>query len=56
MLVLSRRIGERLILRKKNGEKVVITVADIRGRQVRIAIEAPRNIEIIREELETQND
>lgn len=47
MLILSRKPGERLLI----GDGIVITVCDIRGAAVRIGIEAPREIEIVREEL-----
>lgn len=47
MLILSRKKGERLII----GDNIVVTVADVRGDKVRIAIQAPRDVAIVREEL-----
>ncbi|MEH6552129.1 MAG: carbon storage regulator CsrA [Pseudomonadales bacterium] len=47
MLVLSRRIGERLII----ADNIHISVLGISQGQVRIGIDAPRNIDIHREEL-----
>lgn len=47
MLVLSRKIGERLIM--SNG--VEIMVVDVRGDKVRIGIEAPDSVRIFREEI-----
>lgn len=48
MLVLTRTIGQRLIIR--NGE-IVLTVLEIRGNQVRLGIEAPKHVPIHREEI-----
>jgi carbon storage regulator len=47
MLVLSRKINETIII----GENIRITLALIRGQHVRIAIEAPEDIPILRGEL-----
>ena len=47
MLVLSRRVGERIMV----GDDIVIEVAEVRGNRVRLAIGAPDYITIAREEL-----
>ncbi len=47
MLVLTRRINESIII----GNNITITVLSIQGNQVRIGIEAPRNIDVHREEI-----
>jgi carbon storage regulator len=47
MLVLSRKIGERIYI----GNDIVLTVLDVRGRQVRLGLDAPETILIRREEL-----
>jgi carbon storage regulator len=47
MLVLSRKVGERIVV----GENVTIVVNKIAGGRVSIAIEAPREVSIIRGEL-----
>ena len=47
MLVLSRKVGERILV----GENVMITVVRIGPNNVRIGIEAPRELNIVREEL-----
>ncbi len=47
MLVLTRRLGESITI----GDNIKIIVVDIDGNQVKLGIEAPRQIEIYREEL-----
>lgn len=47
MLVLTRRIGETLLI----GEDIKVTVNVIRGNQVQIGIDAPRDISVHREEI-----
>ena len=47
MLVLSRKIAGQIVI----GDDVVITVIGITRRQVRIGIEAPRQVRIMRSEL-----
>ena len=47
MLVLTRKAGETFYL----GEDIKITVQQIRGDGVRIAIDAPREVQILRSEL-----
>jgi carbon storage regulator len=50
MLVLSRKLGQRLTI----GDDIVLTVVKIDATQVRIGIEAPRTVRILREELVSQ--
>lgn len=47
MLVLSRKAGERILI----GDDVAITVVRIGPNSVRIGIEAPKTMNIVREEL-----
>lgn len=47
MLALTRKVGEKIII----GSNIVITLADIRGDNVRLAIDAPREIKIYRGEI-----
>ncbi len=53
MLVLSRREGEKIIIRDPEGrfEPIVIVVSRIETNRVKIGIEAEKKINIIREEL-----
>ncbi|NLX94988.1 MAG: carbon storage regulator [Rhodopirellula sp.] len=48
MLVLSRRESERIRL----GDEIVVTVIRVAGESVRIGIEAPSDMLVLREELE----
>ncbi len=47
MLILSRRLGERIVI----GEDVVISVVEVRGDQVKLGIDAPRNVKVYRQEV-----
>ena len=51
MLILSRRPGETLIIELPTGERIEVTVLDIKGNQIRIGTVAPDDISILREEL-----
>jgi carbon storage regulator len=48
VLVLSRKLGERILI----GDRIVVTVAKLENGQVRLGIEAPREISVFREEIE----
>jgi carbon storage regulator len=50
MLILTRRVGERITI----GDDVFLTILEIRGRQVRVGIEAPPHTMIHREEIYTR--
>ena len=52
MLVLSRREGEKIII----GDSITITIARMGGDKVRIGVEAPNDVLILRGELEVHDD
>lgn len=47
MLVLSRRVGERLVI----GDDVVVTVIEVRNDGIRLGIDAPRHVRVHRAEV-----
>ena len=47
MLILTRRSGESI----KIGDNITISVVDIRGHQVRLGVDAPRDVVVHREEI-----
>jgi carbon storage regulator len=50
MLVLSRKLGERIVI----GDNIVLTVVKIDRNQIRLGIEAPRDVAIYRDEIRPQ--
>ena len=47
MLILTRRVGETLMI----GDNVTVTVLGVKGNQVRIGVNAPRDVAVHREEI-----
>lgn len=47
MLILTRRVGETLVI----GDEVTVTVLGIKGNQVRIGVNAPKDVSVHREEI-----
>ncbi|KRA31171.1 MULTISPECIES: carbon storage regulator CsrA [unclassified Nocardioides] len=51
MLVLSRRVGESVVIGAGSPEAVTVTVLEVRGDVIRLGIDAPRSVAIHRAEL-----
>jgi len=47
MLILTRRVGERFMI----GDNVVVTVLSARGNQIRLGVDAPRDVSVHRQEI-----
>lgn len=47
MLILTRKLGEKINI----GDDITVTLLEIKGKQVKLGIEAPRNVEIHRQEI-----
>lgn len=47
MLILTRRVGETLMI----GDEVTVTVLGVKGNQVRLGVNAPRDVAVHREEI-----
>jgi carbon storage regulator len=47
MLILTRRIGEKLII----GENVTVSILAVKGNQIRVGIDAPLEVKVYREEI-----
>jgi len=52
MLILTRRVGEKLVVLDKDGlVQAEVVVLGVKGNQVRIGVEAPKEIAVHREEI-----
>ena len=47
MLILTRRVGETLMI----GDEVTVTILGVKGNQVRVGVNAPRDVAVHREEI-----
>lgn len=47
MLILTRRVGEMVVI----GDEVTVTVLGVKGNQVRLGVNAPREVAVHREEI-----
>ena len=52
MLILTRRVDESLVI----GDNVTVTILGVKGNQVRIGVDAPRDVTVHREELAQKQD
>ena len=52
MLVLSRKTGQSIEI----GEEITVNVTQVKGNRVRLSIQAPRHIPIVRSEITTESD
>jgi carbon storage regulator len=50
MLVLSRKVGEKILI----GDNISVTVVRVAQGMVRIGVEAPQNMAVVREEIKDQ--
>jgi carbon storage regulator len=48
--ILTRRVGASVIIQLPIGEPIAVTVVGIKGNQVRLATDAPRQLPMVREE------
>jgi carbon storage regulator len=47
MLILSRKVNERIMI----GEDISVSILEIRGDQVRLGVEAPKQVKVFRQEV-----
>jgi carbon storage regulator len=47
MLILTRRVGETLVI----GDEITLTVLGVKGNQVRLGVNAPKDVSVHREEI-----
>ena len=47
MLILSRKMNEKI----KIGDEITVTIIEIRGDQVKIGVESPKNVKVFRQEI-----
>ena len=47
MLILTRRVGESLMI----GDNVTVTILGVKGNQVRVGVNAPKEVSVHREEI-----
>ncbi|MCI7478947.1 carbon storage regulator CsrA [[Pasteurella] aerogenes] len=47
MLILTRKVGESLLI----GDDISVTILNIRGNQVKIGVDAPKDVSVHREEI-----
>lgn len=50
MLILERKLKQKIVI----GGNVVIEIVQIKGKSIRLGIKAPKNVKVLREELENE--
>jgi carbon storage regulator CsrA len=50
--VLSRKIGQTLVITQQDGTEIKVQVVDVKKKQVKLGIEAPKSVPVRRGELE----
>lgn len=56
MLILGRKPGQRLRIVTEAGEQIWVTIFGARAGQVRIGVQAPRTVAVLRDELLTEEE
>lgn len=56
MLVLSRKIGEKIVITQTDGKPITVMVVSIERGKVRLGVDAPREVTIYRSEIQDQID
>lgn len=47
MLILTRKVGESLLI----GDEISITILSVRGNQIKVGVNAPKEVSVYREEI-----
>ena len=47
MLILSRKVNEKVMI----GDEITVSIIEIRGDQIRLGIDAPKNVKVFRQEV-----
>jgi carbon storage regulator len=47
MLILSRKVNEKIMI----GDDISVSIIEVRGDQVRVGVEAPKNVKVFRQEV-----
>ena len=47
MLILTRKVNEKIVI----GDNIVVTLIDVKGDQVKLGVEAPKNVKVFRQEI-----
>ena len=54
MLILTRRRDEAIVIRNRFGTEIRLLVVDVKGNKVRLGIDAPADVNIVREEVRSR--